>query len=102
MSRALIEELAAAAGALRTAMQTAETAEIEKVLDRFRISLEAVKHVESWNEEPALKAKLAELMAELDSSHMLACLLGDRTGQMQGLLASRDPDAPQPLYKPAR
>lgn len=102
MSEPLIDHLSAAIGGLRMAMQSADPAAIEAAILQFGEALDAVKAVEDWQNNPALKAKLTELAADLDSSHMLARLLGDMTGQAQDALASRNPDAPQQLYKPGR
>ena len=102
MSHSVIEDVAAATATLRSAMHSADPAEIEKAIAGFHSSLEMLTTVESWEKDPAIKARLSEILADLDSSRMLACLLDDVTAQKQAVLARRDFDAPQPLYKPAR
>jgi hypothetical protein len=102
MSLSLIENFAAATGSLRVAMQSADPQAIETAMGLFRTSLDAIKAVESWERNPAVKARFGDLIEELDSSRMLACLLGDMTAQMHSAVASRDLDAPQPLYQRAR
>jgi hypothetical protein len=100
MSLALIEDLGAATTGLKRAMQGSDLSDIEKAMARFRTSLEAVQAVGAWRSDPALKARVGELMKELESSRMLACLLGDMSGQLHAAIAAQHPDAPQPLYGP--
>jgi|GEM_PF-2534162 len=102
MSLALINDLVAASSSLRGAMRAADPNAIETAALDLQTALAAVKSVETWGADPGLKARLSDALLDLDSSRMLACLLGDRAGQMQSALASRNPDAPQPLYRPAR
>ncbi|BAK65979.1 hypothetical protein SLG_13040 [Sphingobium sp. SYK-6] len=99
MSLALIDDLSVAASQLRDAMQRADLGDIEKGLDGFRSSIEAVQANGAWRSEPQIKAKIAELMTELDASRGLALLLGDMAGQAHAAAAARTPDAPQPLYR---
>lgn len=98
MSLALIEEFGAAAADLKQAMQKADLTLIEQAMVQFRTSLDAVQAVDAWHSEPALKARVAALMKELESSRMLACLLSDMSGQMHAAVAAQHPDAPQLLY----
>ncbi|MCW2337702.1 hypothetical protein M2337_001935 [Sphingobium sp. B2D3A] len=101
MNLSIIENFAAATGSLRVAMQSADPQAIETAMDLFRISLDAIKSIETWERDPAIKARFSDLIEELDSSRMLACLLGDMTTQMHGAIADRDLDVPQPLYQRA-
>jgi hypothetical protein len=101
-SAALIDDFATAAAALRTAMQGADLSAIEQAMAQFRTALEAVQSVGAWTADPALKARVADIRAELESSRMLACLLGDIAGQLHQAKAHRNPDSPQPLYRPGR
>jgi len=100
MSLALIDDLASATAGLRQAMERAELSGIELAMARFRTSLEAVQAVSEWRTDPQLKLRVGELMAELTSSRMLACLLGDTTGQMHAAVSAQNLDIPQPLYRP--
>lgn len=102
MSEALIDDVSAAVATLRLAMQSADPAAIEAAVLQFGEAIDALKSVEVWQGNPTVATKLAGLASELDTSHMLARLLGDMTGQAQDALATRDPDAPQQLYKPGR
>ena len=100
MSLAVIEDLGKAAAALKAAMQKADLTDIEKAMAHFRASLDTVQAVGAWRSDPALNARVVELMQELESSRMLACILGDLSGQMHAAVAARHPDMPQTLYGP--
>lgn len=102
MSLAVIEDLAQASGELRTAMQKADLGDIETAMLRFRTAIEAVQAVGSWRADPQIKARVKDLMGELDSSRTLACILGDMSGQMHASVASQNLDIPQPIYGPGR
>jgi len=98
MSLALVEDLATATAQLRGAMQRADLSEIEKAMAGFRESMEAVQAVGAWKTDPVLKARVKEIVAELESSRVLASLMGDMTGQLHDAAAARDPNVPQTLY----
>jgi hypothetical protein len=98
MSLALIDNLSEATVTLRVAMREYDLSGIEKAMVRFRNALDAVQDVGAWHSDPELKARVKQVMAELESSRMLACLLGDMSSQMQTALAAQNLDAPQPLY----
>jgi aminopeptidase N len=100
MSLDLVDSLSAATAQLRAAMQKADLSDIEKAMAQFRDSIEAIEAVGAWRSNPQLKARVQSVMAELESARMLACLLGDMTGQMHAAYAARNMDAPQPLYGP--
>jgi len=102
MSLALIDDLSAAIAALRQAMQDTDLSEIEKSMAHFRASLAAVQAVGAWRSDPEIKARVKTVLAELESSRMLACLMGDMAGQMHAAFASRNPNASQPLYQRTR
>jgi hypothetical protein len=94
----LIDDLSDNSAKLRVAMQTADISLIEEAVDAFWGSVEAMKAVGPNPNEPGLQDKLAALKPELEQARALACLLGDMTGQMHDLAASRARDARQPLY----
>lgn len=98
MSLALIEDFAAATAGLRLAMRNADLSDIEKAMMRFRTALDAVQAVGAWRSDPALKARVKQIMTELESSRTLACLLGDMAAQMHARVAAQNLDIPQPLY----
>lgn len=98
MSLALIEDLAEATADLRKAMREADLSDIEKAMAHFRGALDAIQNIGAWRSDPELKARIKQVMGELESSRMLACLMGDMSSQMQTALAARNLDAPQPLY----
>ncbi len=100
MTLALVDDLSTATVQLRAAMQKADLSDIEKAMANFRGSMEAIEAVGAWRSDPELKARVQDVMAQLESSRMLACLLGDMTGQMHAAYAARNMDAPQPLYAP--
>ena len=100
MSLALVDNLSAATAQLRAAMQKADLNDIATAMAQFRACVGAVQAVGAWRSDPELRARVENLMTELDSSRMLACLLGDMTGQMHAAYAARNLDAPQPLYGP--
>ncbi len=100
MSLALVDDLSAATAHLRAAMQKADLSDIEKAMARFRGAIEAIEAVGAWRSNSDLRERVKTVIAELESSRMLACLLGDMTGQMHAAFAARNPDAPQPLYSP--
>jgi len=102
MSLDLIDNLAGAAAELRAAMRAADLEEIGAANTRFQNALHAVQAVGAWRADSQLKARIAELIEELDASRRLACRLSDLSGQMHMAIASRNPDVPQPLYQPAR
>lgn len=102
MSLAVIDDLAVATSQLRTAMQATDLSAIEKSLSEFRAAVAAVKAVGDWRGNAQAKERAETLLAELESSRMLAFLLGDMVGQMQIALAEKAGDQPQPVYRPAR
>jgi len=78
----------------------AHLAAIEQAMGRFRAAMEAVQAVGASRTDPALKARIRDVVGDLESSRTLACLLGDMAGQMHMANAARNPDAPQKLYAP--
>jgi len=98
----LINDLADAATELRTAMKAADVDAIDAATGRFTLALQAVQAVGAWRGDSQLKARIGELLGELEGTRRLACLLGDLSGQRHMAIASRNPDAPQPLYQPGR
>lgn len=100
MSLALVDELGAATAQLRGAMQQADLHAVEKAMARFRAATHAVQALGAGRPDPALKTRIKEIIGDLESSRMLACLLGDMAGQMHTAQAARNPDAPQSLYGP--
>ncbi len=102
MTLALVDDLADATARLRKAMQESDLATIEAATMRFAASLEAIRGIDAWRADPAIKMRIRDLIGELESSRMMACLLADMTGQMHGALASRHLDVQQPLYQRAR
>lgn len=99
MSLALIDDLSEATGRLRTAMQSSDLSAIEQAMAEFRQAVAAVQAIGAWRVAPELRERIDALRTELESSRMLACLLGDMTGQMHSAIAASAPDAPQPLYQ---
>ena len=102
MSLAIVENFAAASGDLHVAMKSADVAVIETAITAFRTSLDAVQGVENWEATPDLKARCSDIIGQLDSSRMLARLLGDVTGQIHSARAANDMNLQQPLYSPPR
>lgn len=102
MSLALIDDLAKAAAQLYQAMQASDLGAIEGATAGFREALGAVQAVGAWRSDPALKARVGDLVGTLEASRMLACLLGDMTGQMHAAIASRAPDIPPSTYQRPR
>jgi hypothetical protein len=102
MSLAIIDDLANATAQLRAAMQAADLSDIEQAMARFRTALDAVQSVGAWRTDPALKARVGQLLGELESSRTLALLMSDLTGQMHASAAARQINAPQALYQPPR
>ncbi len=100
MPLAIVENFAAATGDLHVAMKSADVAVIETAISAFRTSLDAVQSVENWEATPDLKARCSEIIGQLDSSRMLARLLGDITGQIRSARAANDMSLQQPLYSP--
>ncbi|MBT2187065.1 hypothetical protein [Sphingobium nicotianae] len=102
MSLALIDDLSAAAAHLRAAMQKADLSDIETAMIRFRTAMDAVQPLGAWRSNAELKARVKTVIAELDSSRMLACLLADLAGLKHAAFAAQNVDAPQALYRPTR
>ncbi len=94
----LFDDLTENSANLRTAMQGADVARIEDAVDAFCASLEAVRAIDEWPADPALRAQFLALKPELEQSRALACLLADMTGQMHDLAVTRAPQASQQLY----
>ncbi len=94
----LVDDLSENSVRLRSAMQSADVTLIEEAVDAFWGSVEDMKAIGQWPNEPNLREKLAALKPELEQARALACLLGDMTGQMHDLAVSRSRDARQPLY----
>jgi len=102
MSLALIDHLAQAAADLRAAMKAADLDTIDAATERFRAALHDVQAVGAWRGDSQLKARIAELIEELEGSRRLAHLLADLSGRMHMAIAARNPDTPQPLYHRVR
>ena len=94
----LIDDLSENSARLRSAMQGADIPYIEDAVDAFCASLEAVRAVDHWPADGALRAKFEALKPELEQARALALLLADMSGQMHELAASRAPQARQQLY----
>jgi len=102
MSLELIDHLARTAADLRGAMKTADLEAIQVATDRFHTALQQVQAVGAWRSDSQLKARIGELIEELEGTRRLACVLADVSGQAHMAMAGRNPDAPQPLYQRPR
>lgn len=100
MSLAIVENFVAATGDLDVAMKSADVAMIENAIAAFRTSLDAVQSVENWDATPDLKVRCSEIIEQLNSSRMRACLLGDVASQIHSARAAHDVNLQQPLYNP--
>lgn len=79
-------------------MEASDAARIETAIDEMRQAIEQVKAIGAVRADPAIKKQLETLLPQLDSSRMLACLLGDMAGQKLAKLSSANGDIPHPLY----
>lgn len=79
-------------------MEAGDAARIETGIDEMRQAIEQVKAIGAVRADPAIKKLLETLLPQLDSSRMLACLLGDMAGQKLATLSSANGDIPHPLY----
>ncbi len=102
MSLALIDDLSNATATLRKAMQDADLSAMDAAMVRFGAAVEAVQAIGAWRTDPEIKELVQAVVEELEASRRLACLMGDMAGQMHMAFASRNPDAPQPLYQRTR
>jgi 2-keto-3-deoxy-galactonokinase len=96
---AVIDDLAAASTRLRGAMEESDVPELETAMEEFRQSLERVQAIGAWRVDPILKQRIQSLLPHLEASRMLACLLGDLTGQKLASISAATGEVPQPLYR---
>ena len=93
-----VDDLAAAAARLRKAMEASDVTQIESEIETFRRALTQVQDMGAWRADPILKKRVEDLLPQLDSSRMLARLLGDLTGQRIAKVSAQNGDVPHPLY----
>lgn len=93
MSEALIDRLDAAEKRLRGTMQGGDPENIMDALTAFAAALDAVRGLGALRPDPALKARISDLKARLESDHTLSLLLGDLTRQRLDVLAGTTPGA---------
>lgn len=79
-------------------MTNGDAAEIETAIRQFREAMRPLDQIGAWRHDPLLKQRIQALLPALDSSRMLAALLGDMIGQRAAALSSADPASPPPLY----
>lgn len=79
-------------------MEASDAARIEVAIDEMRQAIDQVKEIGAVRADPAIRKQLETLLPQLDSSRMLACLLGDLAGQKLATLSSANGDIPHPLY----
>ncbi|WP_443970460.1 hypothetical protein [Sphingobium sp. CR28] len=79
-------------------MEASDAARIEAAIDEMRQAIDQVKEIGAVRADPAIRKQLETLLPQLDSSRMLACLLGDLAGQKLATLSSANGDIPHPLY----
>ena len=100
MPLAVIDALAEASTRLRGAMEASDAERIEAAIVDFREALARVQAIGAWRADPLLKQRVQSLLPRLESSRMLACLLGDLTGQRLAAMSAADAGAvPHPLYR---
>ncbi len=98
MAFAAVKNLSSVTARLRLAMEASDAARIEAAIDEMRQAVEQVKEIGAVRADPAIRKQLETLLPQLDSSRMLACLLGDLAGQKLATLSSANGDIPHPLY----
>ncbi len=97
---AVIDALAEASTRLRGAMEASDADRIEAAIVDFREALTRVQAIGAWRADPLLKQRVQSLLPRLESSRMLACLLGDLTGQKLSSMSENTGNAvPHPLYQ---
>lgn len=100
MPLAVIDALAEASTRLRGAMEASDADRIEAAIADFREALARVQAIGAWRTDPLLKQRIQSLLPRLESSRMLACLLGDLTGQKLAAMSATNAGAvPHPLYQ---
>jgi hypothetical protein len=98
MTLPAVENLSCVTAQLRAAMEAGDATLIEAGIEHLRQAIEQVKAIGAIRADPAIKKQLEKLLPQLDSSRMLACLLGDLAGQKLATLSSANGDIPHPLY----
>jgi hypothetical protein len=94
----LIDDLTISSENLHSAMQSGNAESVETATDAFRSALDRVNAAGPWASEPQLRDKVGALMAQLEESRALSCLLADMTAQAHEMAAARAGDTRQPLY----
>ena len=98
MALAAVKNLSSVTSRLRSAMEASDAARIEAAIEDMRQAIEQVKAIGAVRADPAIRKQLETLLPQLDSSRMLACLLGDLAGQKLATLSSANREIPQQLY----
>lgn len=99
MSRAALETLDAAAKALRASMEEGDTGTITKRLGSVAEAVDAVRAFGAWRSDPEFKDRVADILAHLESDHMLARMLGDMTSQRLSSIACAAPSTAPLVYR---